>query len=192
MRPLSSRLSLTLVLALGVAVAGCDRGGADKAQESSADEVAGQATGSIDRAAAGELMPTAEVKDPDGKTLNLGALQGTPVLLNLWATWCAPCIEEMPQLDALAGDYEGRVRVLTVSQDMAGAEKVVPFFAERKFAHLEPWLDEANDLGFAIGGGTLPTTVLYDGSGREVWRVVGAYDWSSEKARAAVEEGLAK
>ena len=79
-------------------------------------------------------MPVLNVSDPSGRNLNLGALQGTPVLVNLWATWCAPCVKEMPLLDTLAADYEGRLRVLTVSQDMQGAEKVEPFFAQADFA----------------------------------------------------------
>ena len=78
-------------------------------------------------------MPAANVTDPQGRVLNLGALQGTPVLINLWATWCAPCVKEMPLLDELASEYEGRLRVLTVSQDMQGAEKVEPFFAANTF-----------------------------------------------------------
>lgn len=148
-------------------------------------------SGEIDRSFAGELMPAANVTDPEGRKLNLGALQGKPLLVNLWATWCAPCVKEMPLLDGLAGDYGEKLKVLTVSQDMGGADKVVPFFAANDFAHLEPWMDPANELGFALGGGTLPTTVLYDASGQEVWRVVGDYDWSGEEARAAIDDAIA-
>jgi len=131
-------------------------------------------------------MPAASLTDPDGKQLNLGALQGKPVLLNLWATWCAPCVKEMPQLDALAEAYGDGLRVVTVSQDMQGADKVVPFFAAGGFKQLEPWLDPQAELGFALGGAVLPTTVFYDSSGAEVWRVSGEFDWSSEEARAAI------
>lgn len=137
---------------------------------------------------AGTLMPAANVVDPDGRTLNLAALQGTPVLLNLWATWCAPCVKEMPMLDDLGADYDEMVHVITVSQDMGGPEKVAEFFKQNKLAYLEPWMDPENNLGFALGGGSLPTTVLYDASGREVWRVRGDFDWSGEAARAAIDE----
>ncbi len=146
--------------------------------------------GAIDRGHAGELMPAAAITDPAGKQLNTGALQGTPVLLNLWATWCAPCVVEMPMLDDLAGEFGDSLRVVTVSQDMQGAAKVEPFFAEQKFVHLQPWLDPENALGFAVEGGALPTTVLYDSAGREVWRVVGEYDWSSAEAGEAIAEGI--
>ena len=136
-------------------------------------------------------MPVLNVSDPSGRNLNLGALQGTPVLVNLWATWCAPCVKEMPLLDTLAADYEGRLRVLTVSQDMQGAEKVEPFFAQADFALLEPWMDPGNELGFAIGSGMMPTTVLYDATGKEVWRVLGDYDWGASDARAAIDAAIA-
>ena len=137
-------------------------------------------------------MPAFRLEDPAGAVLDSATLAGTPVLLNLWATWCAPCVKEMPLLDSLAADYEGRLKVLTVSEDMQGAKAVAPFFAQADFAHLEPWLDPANDLAFAIGGGVMPTTVLYDAEGREVWRVQGDYDWSGEAARRAIDAAIAK
>jgi thiol-disulfide isomerase/thioredoxin len=113
------------------------------------------------------------------------------VLLNLWATWCGPCVVEMPQLDALAGELQGKVRVITVSEDLRGAEVVVPFFAERQFQHLPQWMDPENNLAVAFGGGAvLPLTVLYDAEGREVWRVIGAYDWSTAEAREKVLAAL--
>ena len=184
-----SRFSLTLAVVLGLALAACDRGAPEAAQESTATA---EPTGEIDRSQAGTLMPAANVRDPAGGVLNLGALQGTPVLLNLWATWCAPCVKEMPLLDALAGDFGEDLHVVTVSQDLQGAEVVEPFFARANYANLRPWLDPDTELSFAIGGGVLPTTVLYDSLGREIWRVQGDYDWSSEAARAAIAEGLAQ
>ncbi len=135
-------------------------------------------------------MPVISVKDPAGQLLNTGALQGVPTLVNLWATWCAPCVVEMPMLDDLAGEFGDTLRVVTISQDMQGAEKVTPFFAEGKFRHLQPWLDPENELGFGLGGGVLPTTVLYDRDGKEVWRVTGEYDWSSAAAREAIAEAV--
>ncbi len=135
-------------------------------------------------------MPVLAVEDGTGRDLNLGALQGQPVLLNLWATWCAPCVKEMPLLDELAGDYEDRLRVVTVSQDMGNPEKVADFFERGGFEHLEPWLDPQAEIGFALGDTLLPTTVLYDASGKEVWRVRGDYDWASEEARSAIDSAL--
>ncbi|GAA4052308.1 hypothetical protein GCM10022213_26070 [Parerythrobacter jejuensis] len=184
-----SRVSLTLFAFLFL-LSGCDRAATDAAQEQGA--LAGEKTslaGEVDRSNAGDLMPAVTVTDPDGRELNLAAVQGQPVLMNLWATWCAPCIKEMPLLDELAVERADGLRVLTVSQDMQGAEKVVPFFAERDFEMLEPWLDPDNTLGFHFQAG-LPMTVLYDASGREVWRIAGDYDWTSAEAAGFIDEGL--
>lgn len=179
-----------LGLASALFLAGCDRGAEETAQqqgELSADKQG--LTGEIDYSFAGELMPAVEVVTPEGEQLNLGALQGQPVLLNLWATWCAPCVVEMPMLDNLADELEGEVRIITVSQDMRGASKVEPFFAEKSFRNLEPWMDPQNTLGFKFDG-VLPVTLLYDSNGQEVFRVLGGYHWDSEEARTAIEEAL--
>src|SRR3546814_11449293 len=98
--PVSLRLLLT-VLASTLLLAACDSGADAPAQPQagfSADKL--ELTGEIDRSHAGTLMPAANLADPQGKTLNLGALQGQPVLLNLWATRCTPCVVEMPMLQA--------------------------------------------------------------------------------------------
>lgn len=183
-----SRFSLTIV-ALALVVAGCDRQAPEAVQgEGGLPGDKADLSGAIDRSHAGALMPAITVADPQGNELNLAAAQGTPVLLNLWATWCAPCVKEMPMLDDLAGEYEGALRVVTVSQDMGGAEKVAPFFAQMNFEHLEPWMEPELELGFALESQSLPTTVLYDASGRELWRVVGEYDWSSAAVREAIAE----
>ncbi|BBC72255.1 conserved hypothetical protein [Altererythrobacter sp. B11] len=188
-----SRSPLLLTCALAFLVGACDRESAQPAQpQESAAPDPGELAGTIDRSFAGQPMPPATVSDPSGTTMALAETKGKPVLMNLWATWCAPCVKEMPLLDDLAGDVEGDVRVLTISEDLKGAEAVKPFFTENGFAHLPMWMDQKNDLAIAFGGGTvLPLTVLYDAEGKEVWRVIGAYDWGSEEARTAVKEALA-
>ena len=123
--------------------------------------------------------------------LDLAALD-QPVLVNLWATWCVPCVVEMPALDRLAAEMDGEVKVLTISQDNRGAEVVVPFFAQRDFQYLEQWLDPQNDLAVEFSdGGLLPVTVLFDADGKELLRVAGGYEWDSEEAIAQVREALA-
>jgi len=180
--PRLSVLSLTCALAL--VVAGCDR----ESEETAQPEAAAELTGTIDRSSAGQPMPAVELTDPSGATLATADLRGTPVLLNLWATWCVPCVAEMPLLDQLAADLGEEVRVVTVSQDLTGAEAVGPFFAERKLENLPQWLDPENELGVLAQASGLPLTVLYDAEGKEVWRVAGGYDWAGAEARAAIAE----
>lgn len=174
-------------------LAGCDRAGTEPAQPGDAGEQAqaGAFTGKVDASFAGTALPDLVVKDAAGASLDLGNLEG-PVLINLWATWCAPCVTEMPQLDQLAGTLEGEVRVITISQDLRGAEVVEPFFAAKGFARLEPWLDPETALSAQFSeAGQLPLTILFDASGKEVWRVAGGYEWASEAAIAEVRAGLA-
>jgi len=188
-----SHLSLAAACGLAALLAGCDRQSAPDAQpqETQAASASSELAGTIDRASAGDALPDFTLKDIEGKQIALASLKGKPVLLNLWATWCAPCVVEMPMLDDLAADYAGKLQVVTVSQDMKGAEAVAPFFKEKKLAHLGPWLDANSDLSFHFGGGQLPLTVLYDAQGKEVWRIAGGYDWAGEEARAQIEEGIA-
>jgi thiol-disulfide isomerase/thioredoxin len=188
--PRSLLLSLTCAFAL--VVAGCDRQSTQDAQQdvAAADQNAAQLSGTIDRSFAGNELPDVELTDPSGATLSLASLRGEPVLINLWATWCAPCVVEMPMLDTLAGETEGSLRVITVSQDMQGADVVAPFFAERDLGRLPQWIDPRNDLVFAYGGASLPLTVLYDAEGREVWRMLGGYHWDSAEARELVNEAI--
>ncbi|OYX59752.1 MAG: hypothetical protein B7Y88_16100 [Sphingomonadales bacterium 32-64-17] len=163
---MSRSLSVTLALALGFAVslAGCDReSGPDAQPQGDVASTQSAKEGPVSRKFAGE---------------------------NLWATWCAPCKAEMPVLDAIAGEHAGKLRVVTVSQDMKGAEVVTPFFEQGKFAHLEPWLDTKSNLSFNSGASDLPTTFLYDASGKEVARVTGAFDWEGEEAKALIAEAM--
>ncbi|MCB2066011.1 MAG: TlpA family protein disulfide reductase [Erythrobacter sp.] len=187
-------LCLSACLAAGL-VAGCDNGGDESAQENAAFPPNSETlalSGTLERSLAGDAIPAVTVTNPDGEELALADL-GEPVLLNLWATWCAPCVAEMPLLDDLAADLDGQVRVVTVSVDMQGAAVVEPFFAEHQLQNLPMWLDPQNELAFAFGGGpVLPLTVLYDAQGHEVWRVIGAYDWGSEQARAEIVDALAE
>lgn len=182
-----SRLSL-IVLAPLLLLVGCDRAGDAPAQPAGAAQAA---TGTVVRSFAGTLLPALQFSNPDGAMLDLAAQDG-PVLINLWATWCAPCVVEMPQLDALAGELEGEVRVITISQDVRGAEVVTPFFAQKGFAQLEPWLDPEAQLSAQFTPeGLLPLTVLFDAQGKEVLRVAGGYDWGSPEAVATIRGALA-
>jgi thiol-disulfide isomerase/thioredoxin len=93
----------------------------------------------------------------------------------------------MPTLDKLAQRMDGKLKVLTVSQDSAEVD-IAPVFKERDLKALEPYRDPESALGFAFATGMVPTTVLYDADGKEVWRVVGAMDWDGPRANTLLAE----
>ena len=147
-------------------------------------------TGRLDRSHAGTPAPTTSFEDPDGEPASLADFRGRPVLVNLWATWCAPCVAEMPTLDALAAREGERLQVLTVSQDLDGRGKVEAFFRKQGYRDLQTWLDPQMALMGTLKVDTLPTTILYDAQGRELWRVTGMEDWQSGRAALLLKEAL--
>ena len=180
-------IAFLLGLVLVPALAGCDRQKAADPQGEAPANAAGVAasypTGRLDRSHAGTPAPDALFEDPHGRPARIADFRGRPVLVNLWATWCGPCVVEMPSLDALAAREGEALTVLALSQDLEGRAKVTDFFAQRDFARLEPYLDPELRVMTALGIDTLPTTILYDAEGVEVWRMTGMADW--EGARAA-------
>ena len=199
-------LFLRLVIALlpglliGLALAGCDRqkasapqGEAPEAANATANAAAApQAypTGRLDRSHAGSPAPDISFEDGDGRPVKLSVFRGRPVLVNLWATWCGPCVVEMPSLDALAARRGPGLEILAISQDLDGRQKVGDFFRAHQFTRLEPYLDPQMGLMGALRLDTLPTTILYDSEGREVWRMTGMADWQGERAaRLLLEAG---
>lgn len=123
--------------------------------------------------------------DGGGRDLTLADFRGRVVLLNVWATWCAPCREEMPTLDRLQAQLGGEdFHVLPLSIDRAGLGPVRRFYEEIGIAHLDMYLAEdiRAMLAFAVIG--LPTSLLIDRQGRERGRLAGPAEWDSADAIA--------
>jgi thiol-disulfide isomerase/thioredoxin len=177
------------LLLLALLLVGCD---AEQAKAPSTPEPARdgpQVTGRIDRSQAGTPAPEAEFENPEGEAASFADFRGKPLLVNLWATWCAPCIAEMPTLDALAAAEPG-LQVLALSQDLNGQQKVDAFFEQRNFAKLEPYIDPELRLMGELKVQSLPTTILYDARGREVWRMTGMENWQGPRARRLIAEAF--
>jgi len=139
----------------------------------------------------GEAAPDAEFKTPDGKTITLAKFGGVPVLVNLWATWCAPCVKELPTLDKLAASrrVDGQLGVVAISQDSGPQPSVDAFLKKLNIHDLGSYQDPKMALSGAVGPDVvLPTTILYDARGREVWRFVGDMDWTSTEAARLLSE----
>jgi thiol-disulfide isomerase/thioredoxin len=178
--------SRSRVICLALLVAGCDRAAppAGQPDEVTAAPVGAPAAAGLDRSHKGEAAPAVPFAAPDGKQVTLASFTGKPLLVNLWATWCAPCIKELPSL--ASAKFDG-VQVLAISQDLEAA-KVKPFLDARGLK-LAPYVDTKLGLSTAYAA-NLPVTILYDAAGKEVWRRTGAYDWASADARKEVAEVL--
>ena len=185
------RRSLLLPLLL---LAACSKPApsSDAAPADGATSAAGEpaASGKLDRSHAGQAAPQTEFLDPDGQSVTLAEFEGRPVLVNLWATWCAPCVQEMPTLDRLAAAQAGKLQVVALSQDIGGPEKVDAFFDKQRFTTLEPWRDPKMQIMSDMKIEILPTTILFDAEGREVWRVTGQEDWTGAKAAEPIQEAF--
>jgi len=176
-------------------LAGCDKQSAPAPQaegnsSAQSDAPAGpEQAGTVDMSHRGEAMPSVVFEDPKGAPATLAAFKGKPLLVNLWATWCGPCVAEMPTLDTIAGREAARLQVVVISQDSNRA-LVDSWWAKRSLPHLKPYLDAKSDLGFAYNTGMLPTTILYDAQGKEVWRVIGSMNWDGPRANTLLAEIL--
>ena len=180
-----------LLIAFSLALASC---GQPNPGNNEAAEVASNVPGKgVDRSHKGQPGPDISFKDPDGGDITLADFQGTPVLVNLWATWCAPCVKELPTLDALAKAQrsDGALGVIAVSQDMGPHASVEAFLQKLGTGDLGAYHDPKMALSGALNAQILPTTILFDREGREVWRYTGDLDWTGPEAAKLLAEGAA-
>ncbi|TDL76064.1 TlpA family protein disulfide reductase [Palleronia sediminis] len=134
-------------------------------------------------------VSAAPMQNPEGETATLSDWSGKHVLLNFWATWCAPCREEMPSLDALQTAMGGEAfEVVTLATGRNSVEGIEDFFAEVGVETLPIWLDPKQGIARDMAVLGLPITVLIDPEGREVARLTGDADWNAPEARAVIEE----
>jgi thiol-disulfide isomerase/thioredoxin len=129
--------------------------------------------------------PALSFEDAQGEQLSLEDFRGKVVVLNLWATWCAPCRHEMPSLDRLQATQGGDdLQVVALSLDRGGLQQVEDFYQEIGVQHLGIYRDPTGAAGRELGALGLPTTVVIDPDGREVGRLLGPAEWDSAEALA--------
>jgi thiol-disulfide isomerase/thioredoxin len=149
----------------------------------------------VDRSHKGQPMP--QVRLDGGTMLAASAQDAKPLLVNIWATWCAPCVKELPTLDKLAASHrvDGQLGVVTISQDSGPQASVAAFLKKLNANDLGAYQDDKMALSGALGPDTvLPTSILIGADGKEVWRYVGDLDWTSPEAAKLLSEagGAAK
>lgn len=128
----------------------------------------------------GSLPEDLAFVDENGNEIAFNSLKGQVVLINLWATWCVPCVKEMPDLDRLAVEMDGKpFRVLALSQDRGGAEAVSEFFEKNGIDNLDILLDPRGAIARKMGARGLPTSFVYDGKGDLKGKLEGIARWDA-------------
>ena len=128
----------------------------------------------------------------DQGDVSLSQWRGKVVLLNLWATWCAPCRKEMPWLDDLKAELGGdSFDVVAISIDRGGPDKPRHFLQKIGVKHLKLYQDNTGRLAPKLKAFGMPTTLLIDRSGREIGRLVGPAEWNSEDALILLRRAIA-
>mgnify|MGYP000023421745 CR=1 FL=1 len=151
---------------------------------------AGIAQPGVSRAQAGKPAPDTIFANPDGEETSIADFAGKPVLVNLWASWCVPCVKELPTLERLR-DSNTAIEVIAISQDMGPAASVAALLDKHELGEFAAYQDSKMALSGALGAEILPTSILYDAEGREVWRYVGDLDWAGAEAARLLGEATA-
>ena len=128
------------------------------------------------------VLPDVGFEDDQGQKRQLADFHGKIVLLNLWATWCAPCREEMPTLNSLEGMLGGPdFEVVALSIDRNGLEKVKTFYRDNGITRLAVRVDSSGKAAGILGAVGLPTTILIGRDGRGLGRLIGPAAWDTEE-----------
>jgi thiol-disulfide isomerase/thioredoxin len=138
-------------------------------------------------------LPALRFVDGAGRPRALAEFWGKGLLLNLWATWCVPCRQEMPALDRLQMRLGGPAfEVVALSIDRAGLPAVAAFYRELGLRALAAYVDASGSAGRDLGVPGIPATLLVDTHGREVGRAFGAKAWDAPEVVREIERRLGR
>jgi thiol-disulfide isomerase/thioredoxin len=185
LRPLSGKSLL-----VGVALAAIVAISAPQSSAQTAPPVAGTVA-TFKPATPAKDPPQTRFVDLKGGELDLGRYKGKVVLVNFWATWCAPCVREMPSLDRLQAALEGEgLVVLPLSLDGPTKPRVEPFYKAQNLVNLPILFDEKSVTFGRFGVGVLPTSIVINRDGKEVGRLEGPAEWDAPEALALLRHYL--
>ena len=141
-----------------------------------------------------QLVPatSATFQNDQAKEVRLSDFKGKVILVNLWATWCAPCIKEMPDLNELQKSLGGeKFEVVLLSENQDGIESSLEFLKTNNISHLSTYHDNKRNVARALKSNALPTSILINADGYEVGRLVGPAEWNSGDAKALINYVIA-
>jgi thiol-disulfide isomerase/thioredoxin len=140
---------------------------------------------SLDKATEPKHLPDVPFLDKNGKEVRISDFAGRPVLVNLWATWCAPCVIELPYLQDFAKHYEGRLDVVGIAmeQGKTGAH-IASFLEKRELSDFAAYVDNSGDFGKNLGLRGIPTSFLIGSDGLILYRFEGEAVWTSRESIA--------
>lgn len=154
------------------------------------------ARGAMERfklAAQPKPLPDLEIQNADDKPMKLSDFKGKVILLNFWATWCTPCVKEMPSLDRLQAAFaKDKFLIVPLSIDGPTKPKVAPFYKDQKLAHLGLYFDKGRKTMQGLDVTLLPTSILVDANGRELGRIEGDADWDMPESIALMKAAMGK
>ena len=138
-----------------------------------------------------KALPEIGFIDADDKPLAIADYKGKVVLLNFWATWCAPCVKEMPSLNKLQAEMgKDKFVVVPLSLDSTSRPKVAPFYKDKDLANLGIYFDKGKKVQQALDVSVLPTSILIDAQGRKIGRMLGEADWDKPEAIALMKAAV--
>jgi len=134
-------------------------------------------------------LPDFNFVDKNKDVVSLNDFSGKVVVLNFWATWCRPCVAEMPSLDKMARSLEGRnIVVIPLSVDYKGVDVIKEFYNQNKINNLNIYSDERGRSFKSFNLKALPTTIIINKEGSEVARVLGEIEWNSSEVKEYLRE----
>ncbi len=168
-----------------------------QAEQTPADQNQGESAGkkpfSFNAYSKPRDLPEVAFTAEDGRPLTLEAFRGKYVLLNIWATWCGPCREEMPALDRLQAKLGGpKFLVLPLSIDREGAAVVKDFYEELKLTSLDIYVDETVSAPATLNVIGIPATLFINPQGKEIGRLLGPAEWDSPDVIEEIQRYLDK
>ena len=164
---------------------------ANAADSAAPEEAASHGLEKLVRSNKPKTLPEITFSDGDGGKRSLAEWKGKVVLVNLWATWCAPCRVEMPSLDRLQAKLGGDdFAVIPISLDFSGPKKPRKFLEDENLNNLPLYVDSSKTLMQSLNAPGLPLSVLIDREGREIARLAGAAEWDSPEAEELIRQAI--